>query len=252
MNNLSNQGVASKQQSDFKQDSPILNIAAYRFVSLEKARLPAWQQALKQQAVNAALKGTILLSEEGINFFLAGSAENIAQFKDFLAGFAEFNQLTYRESWSESRPFQRLLVKIKKEIIAMGQPDIQPEKNAAPYIDPHTLREWFAQGRKMLVLDTRNQYEFEYGAFEQAVSLNLKNFRSFPQAAAHLPAVASQVPIVTFCTGGIRCEKAALWLKKQGYHQVYQLQGGILNYFTECGREFFRGDCFVFDERVII
>ena len=230
----------------------ILNIAAYRFVSLEKAHLPSWQRILKKQAVDSVLKGTILLSEEGINLFLAGLAEDIAQFKDFLAGFAEFNQLTYRESWSEHRPFKRLLVKIKKEIISMGQPNIQPEKYSAPYIDPHTLREWFAQGRKMLVLDTRNQYEFEYGAFEQAVSLNLKNFRSFPEAVSGLPAVAPEVPIVTFCTGGIRCEKAALWLKKQGYSQVYQLQGGILNYFAECGREFFRGECFIFDERVTI
>lgn len=230
----------------------ILNIATYRFVSLSKENLPAWQILFKDRANQCALKGTILLSEEGINLFLAGLAENIAEFKLFLDNFPEFRNLTFRESGSSERPFKRLLVRIKKEIITMGQPDIQPEKNPALYIDPQTLREWFAQGRRMLLLDTRNHYEFEYGAFNQATSLNLKNFRNFPEAVSQLPVIADDVPVVTFCTGGIRCEKAALWLKKQGYPEVYQLRGGILNYFAQCGRDFFRGDCFVFDERVVI
>lgn len=230
----------------------ILNVAAYRFISLPVSRLPDWQTNLKKQALACELKGTILLSHEGINLFLAGSPENIALFQQFLQEFPQFKDLNFRDTWSQYQPFKRLLVRIKTEIISMGQADIQPEKNRAEYIDPQVLREWYQQERKMLVLDTRNQYEIEYGSFDNALNLGLNNFRSFPNATKQLPAETKEIPVVTFCTGGIRCEKAALWLKKQGYQEVYQLRGGILNYFEQCGRDYFQGDCFVFDERVIV
>lgn len=230
----------------------ILNIATYQFVSLPAAQLSAWRVAFKNRALACELKGTILLSQEGINLFLAGIPERIAEFQDFLRQYPQLSQLTYRQSVSASQPFKRLLVRLKTEIISMGQPEIQPEQGAAPYIQPRTLQQWYTQGQPMLMLDTRNRYEVEQGTFMQAIDLGLKNFRSFPAAAAHLPAQAKQIPIVTFCTGGIRCEKAALWLKKQGYSVVYQLQGGILNYFSECGGAYFQGKCFVFDERVSI
>ena len=230
----------------------ILNIAAYQFISLPSEQLPEWRQIFKNHALACSLKGTILLSEEGINLFLAGTSADIAKFKSFLRQFSQFNRLVYRESWSALQPFKRLLVRIKKEIIAMGHADIRPEQTTAPYIDPQTLRQWYAQGRPMVVLDTRNQYEVDCGTFDRALNLGLKNFRSFPDAVAKLPADAKQLPIVTFCTGGIRCEKAALWLKKLGYEEVYQLQGGILNYFAQCGSDYFQGQCFVFDERVAV
>jgi UPF0176 protein len=228
----------------------ILNISAYKFVNLGKECLPQWQSLFKQKALANSLKGTILLSREGINLFLAGLPENIYHFQDFLENFPEIKGLNYRETWSINQPFQRMLVRLKKEIIAMGQEEIRPQQQRAPYIEPQTLREWYAQGKKMLVLDTRNAYEVEYGSFRDALSLNLKNFRSFPQACLNqLPEQAKHCPVVTFCTGGIRCEKAALWLIQQGYEEVYQLRGGILNYFEQCKGEFFEGQCFVFDER---
>lgn len=231
---------------------PILNIAAYKFISLSAHQLPHWRLSFKNQALACALKGTILLSQEGINLFLAGNPDNIAQFKNFVKEFSEFNALNYRESRSLTQPFKRLLVRLKKEIISMGRPSIQPEKETAPYIDPHTLRQWYQQGREMIVLDTRNQYEVALGTFHNALNLELKNFRSFPDAIHQLPPEAKNLPIVTFCTGGIRCEKAALWLKDQGYPEVYQLQGGILNYFEQCSHDYFNGKCFVFDERCVI
>lgn len=230
----------------------ILNIAAYRFIALQENILPEWRVILKNKAVDCGLKGTILLSSEGINLFLAGLQENITEFQNFLAEFPELKGLTFRQTWSEHQPFKRLLVRLKKEIISMGQADIQPEQGPAPYIEPQTLRQWYEQGRPMLVLDTRNQYEVECGTFANALSLGLKNFRSFPQAVAQLPPEAQQTPIVTFCTGGIRCEKAALWLKKLGFSEVYQLHGGILNYFEQCGSDYFQGQCFVFDERTTV
>ncbi len=233
-------------------NQPIINITTYRFVSLLEQQLLDWQRLFKNKALTCGLKGTILLSQEGINLFLAGASENVTIFRDFLQQFPELNDLTYRESWSDHQPFKRLLVRLKKEIISMGRAHIQPENETVPYIEPEILHEWYQQGRKMLVLDTRNQYEVECGTFAEALDLKLKNFRSFPDAAMELPAEARQMPVVTFCTGGIRCEKAALWLHKQGYEQVYQLRGGILNYFEQCGRDYFHGDCFVFDERVTV
>jgi UPF0176 protein len=232
--------------------SNILNIAGYQFVSLSAHQLTEWRISFKERALACSLKGTILLSCEGINLFLAGLPENIAKFRQYLGKYSQFSGINFRETWSETQPFRRLLVRIKKEIISMGCPDIQPEQGKAPYIDPQTLREWYVQKRRMLVLDTRNHYEVECGSFDNAIELGLKNFRSFPEAVAQLPAEAKQLPIVTFCTGGIRCEKAALWLKKQGYPEVYQLQGGILNYFEQCGGDFFHGQCFVFDERSVV
>jgi len=230
----------------------ILNIAGYKFISLPPEKLSEWRDLLKNQASLGELKGTILLSQEGINLFLAGNVRQITDFQNFLQNFSQFKELSFRQSWSEAQPFKRLLVKIKKEIIAMGQPEIQPEKSPAPYIEPTVLREWFQQQRPMVILDTRNEYEINCGSFQDAVHLGLKNFRSFSQAVENLPPEAKQLPIVTFCTGGIRCEKAALWLQKMGYPQVYQLQGGILNYFEQCGSEYFHGECFVFDDRASI
>ncbi len=230
----------------------ILNISTYKFVSLDVDQLVKWRIAFKNQGVDCSLKGTILLSQEGINLFLAGLPEKIVEFQNFLRQFPELTTLSYRESWSPHQPFKRFLVRLKKEIISMGQPEIQPEQKPAPYIEPTLLREWYLQGRPMILLDTRNQYEVACGTFEGALELGLKNFRSFPEETARLPAQAKQLPIVTFCTGGIRCEKAALWLKNQGYDEVYQLRGGILNYFEQCGGDYFRGQCFVFDERIAV
>lgn len=227
----------------------LVHISAYKFVSLAQVDLVEWRNCLKSSAVANALKGTILLSTEGINLFLSGEPENIKIFQTVLAGFPEFKDLSYRKTLSQSFPFKKMLVRIKKEIISMGREEIQPEQQPAPYIQPKVLHEWYKTGKKMLVLDTRNQYEVECGSFKNALHLNLKNFRSFPQAVEQLPAEAKALPVVTFCTGGIRCEKAAMWLVKQGFEEVYQLQGGILNYFEQCQGEFFDGQCFVFDER---
>ena len=230
----------------------ILNIAAYQFISLPSDSLPEWRERLKAKALSCSLKGTILLSTEGINLSMAGSAENITNFQQFLAEWEALNPLSYRETWSDEQPFQRLRVRIKKEIISMGKLEIQPEKKTAPYIEPDTFQQWYEQGRDMMVLDTRNTYEVELGTFKGAVDLNIRHFRHFPDAITKLPESAKDKPMVTFCTGGIRCEKAALWLLENGFKEVYQLKGGILNYFEQCGQGKYQGECFVFDERVTV
>lgn len=230
----------------------ILNIAAYKFIELEAQCLPNLQTMYRARAKHLGLKGTILLSTEGINLFLAGEKLAIVDFKSFVAETPQFSNLQYKQSPSSNWPFKRLFVKIKKEIISFGVDSVKPFKNSAPCISPQQLREWYASNQDMIVLDTRNQYEVERGGFEQAVHLNIDSFREFPQAIRTLPEEYKQKPIVTFCTGGIRCEKAALYLMEHGFKNVYQLEGGILNYFEQCGNAYYQGDCFVFDERTAL
>lgn len=230
----------------------IVNIAAYKFVTLKEAALPQWRIELKEKALQCDLKGTILLSTEGINLILAGSHNDIDAYKNFLERYSVFQGLFYKESFSDYKPFTRMLVRLKKEIISMGRPEIEPEQKTAPRLSPQAFKQWYQEKRDMIVLDTRNDYEFEMGTFENAVDLNLETFRAFPDAIDLLPDSMKEKPVVTFCTGGVRCEKAAQLMLDKGFKEVYQLDGGILNYFEQCGGDFYHGECFVFDQRVAL
>lgn len=228
----------------------ILNIAAYRFVCLDG--LPELRDGIRAQCKSLGLKGTVLIAGEGINLFLAGAAPEIESFLDALRADARFGAIEVKRSWSATQPFKRLLVKIKREIVSMRRPEIDPLKASAPRLEPQELKRWLDQGRDIVLLDTRNQFEVDLGTFENTLALGLKSFSEFPRATPALPEALKDQPVVTFCTGGIRCEKAAPWLISQGFRQVYQLDGGILNYFEQCGGAHFRGECFVFDERVAL
>ena len=225
----------------------ILNIAAYRFVALDD--LTQLRAVLKARGGELGLKGTVLLAEEGINLFLAGSAPKIEAWLEALRTDARFTGIVVKRSWSAQQPFKRLLIKIKREIVSMQRPEIDPRTASAPRIAPEELKRWLDAGREVVLLDTRNQFEVELGTFENTLALGLKSFSDFPRATPTLPEELKSRPIVTFCTGGIRCEKAAPWLISQGFREVYQLDGGILNYFQQCGGAHFRGSCFVFDQR---
>lgn len=225
----------------------IVNIAAYKFIPLTD--LNALRDDLKAHCLDWQLKGTILLSEEGINLMLAGNSSAINTMQNYLANDDRFADLHYKTTYSQEMTFNRMLVKIKKEIISMGLTEINPSKNSAPRISPNELKQWLDEQRDILLLDTRNNYEISLGTFDNAIDFNIKHFRHFPQAVsqAQLP---KDKPIVTFCTGGIRCEKAALLLQQYGYAKVYQLDGGILNYLAAHGSAHYHGECFVFDRRV--
>jgi UPF0176 protein len=229
-----------------------LNISAYKFVTLDdpaglRDRLHARGQAL-------GLKGTLLLATEGINLFLAGDADAVRGFVAGLRQDARFADLAPKESWSASQPFGKFLVKVKGEIIRMNHPAIQPQAGRAPAVDAQTLRRWLDAGhddagRPVVTLDTRNAFEVDHGTFEGAIDWRMSKFSDFPQAVqAHKAELAGKT-VVSFCTGGIRCEKAAIVLREAGLDAVYQLDGGILKYFEETGGAHFRGHCFVFDER---
>jgi predicted sulfurtransferase len=145
-------------------------------------------------------------------------------------------------------PFKKLFIKKKKEIIPFGVPTVDATERLAPYLTPEQLKQWFLDGREFVLLDTRNTYEIEKGTFENAKHLNLQHFKNFPQALEKRSEEFKGKPVVMFCTGGIRCEKAAVYAKDLGL-DAWQLEGGILNYFERVGSLGYKGDCFVFDER---
>jgi UPF0176 protein len=231
---------------------PILNISAYRFVPLTD--LLALRESIRSQAAAHALKGTVLLAEEGINLFLAGTPEGVRAFVDALREDARFRELEPKESWSETVPFGRLLVKVKQEIIRMNHPHLRPSAGRAPAVDPRTLSRWLDagrddEGRPVVMLDTRNAFEVDHGRFRGAIDWRINRFGEFPDAVrAHADSLKGKT-VVSYCTGGIRCEKAALFMAEAGIEHVLQLEGGILKYFEEAGGAHFEGDCFVFDER---
>ena len=134
----------------------------------------------------------------------------------------------------------------------MGMDEIQPVENTSPKIEPEQLKQWLDEGREVVLLDVRNDYEVEVGTFVDAVPIGVDSFRTFPDAVDTLPAEMKEKPIVMFCTGGIRCEKAGPLMEGKGFGQIYQLNGGILKYFEDCGGEHYDGDCFVFDKRVAV
>lgn len=233
----------------------IVNIAAYKFVGLPDA--DDLREPLLTRAQALALKGTILLAPEGINLFLAGTAEAIAAFLAQLREDARFADLEVKFSQSETVPFGRMRVRRKREIIRMDHPTIRPEAGRAPSVAATTLARWLAQGhddagREVVMLDTRNAFEVDVGTFRNAIDWRIERFTQFPQAVQAHRAELEGKTVVSFCTGGIRCEKAAIYMEDIGIEHVYQLEGGILKYFEETGGPGYDGACFVFDERVAL
>ncbi|QDU28435.1 Ribosomal large subunit pseudouridine synthase A [Anatilimnocola aggregata] len=228
--------------------SSIINIAAYKFAELSDLK-PLREELLRNcKAWN--LKGTILLSTEGINLFVAGERDSVELLLSVLRAIPGLESLAVKISASERQPFTRMLVRIKKEIIAFGVDGIDPARSPSPKLSPRELKQWLDEGRPVTLLDTRNEYEVKLGTFQNAVNIGIDHFRDFPAAVSRLPSQLKQQPIVMFCTGGIRCEKAGPFMQREGFEQIYQLDGGILKYFEDVGGDHYQGECFVFDQRV--
>ncbi len=228
----------------------IVNIAAYQFAGLRG--LSGLRDELRLLAKANQLRGTILLSPEGINVFVAGERAGVDLLLMRLRSIPGLENLPAKESYSRTRPFSRMLVKIKREIIAFGVDGIDPRRYTSRRLQAEELKRWLDEGRPITLLDTRNNFEVEAGTFKNAVSIGVDDFRDFPKAVSQLPVDLRCQPIVTFCTGGIRCEKAAPFLERAGFTDVYQLDGGILKYFELVGGSHYQGQCFVFDQRVAL
>ena len=235
----------------------ILNIAAYLFVAIDDA--DALAARIRERAGADGLRGSVLVAPEGLNLFLAGAEPPLRGFLDWLREDARFAGLHAKESRSEAVPFAKLKVKRKDEIIAFRREHASPleEGERAPAVDPPTLARWIAQGhdddgRRLVLLDTRNREEFGFGTFRGALTLPIDNFTELPEALAPHRDALRDATVVSFCTGGIRCEKAALWLRHDGMDNLLQLDGGILGYFEQVGGAGYDGRCFVFDERIAL
>ncbi|MES2206935.1 MAG: rhodanese-like domain-containing protein [Pseudomonadota bacterium] len=229
---------------------PVLNIATYRFFRVEEPE--ALAQQLREHLKGLEIKGTILLAQEGINLFLAGTPLAITAFRQFVERPEmpeALRSLDYKESWSETIPFKRLKIKVKPEIVTFRQPDLSPAIYRSPSVTPQELKNWLDTEEDVILLDTRNTFEFERGAFAGAMHLGNDDFCEFAESVKTLPEDIKHKKVVTFCTGGIRCEKAAPFMEHHGFKNVYQLEGGILRYFEHIGRDHYEGECFVFDER---
>jgi UPF0176 protein len=231
--------------------NPVVVAALYKFV-----RLPDYQAIaprLKAHCDEFDIKGTLLLAEEGINGTVSGTRSAIDGLINFLKADERFSGLSYKESFYEDKPFYRMKVKLKKEIVTMGVNGIDPQKIVGTYVKP---RDWNAliSDPDVVVIDTRNSYEYEIGTFERAIDPKTETFREFPAYVAQNLDPAKHKKVAMFCTGGIRCEKSTAYLKEQGFDEVYHLEGGILKYLEEVPEEqsLWRGECFVFDNRVAV
>jgi predicted sulfurtransferase len=232
------------------QAAQVLNIAAYKFMRLSDLveRRDRWRELSRE----LGLRGTILLSEEGINLFVAGDPTAVRELLAVIQADPEIGTLEIKESFNDYQPFSRMLVKVKKEIIAFGVGGIDPVNAPAAKVSPHELKSWLDEGKPIRLLDVRNDYEVQLGTFDNATAIGVDHFRHFPEAVDRLPETMKSEPIVMFCTGGIRCEKAGPYMQQKGFREIYQLEGGILRYFEECGQKHFHGECFVFDKRVAL
>lgn len=232
-----------------------VNVSGYRFVEL--SNLEELRELLRSRLQELGLKGTILLAREGINVALCGTAAQIVSARELLDDVPELKDLWLKESYSRILAFSKMKVRIRPEIISFApDSDFSDDERAdAPALDPERIKQWLDNNHDFTLLDTRNSYEVASGTFKQAVNLELEHFRHFEKAidtALEDGTISLDKPIVTFCTGGIRCEKAAPFMKRKGFKEVYQIEGGILNYFEQCQGEHWVGDCFVFDDRVEI
>jgi UPF0176 protein len=227
-----------------------LNVAGYKFEPLENldSLIPEFQNKCDE----LGLKGSVYLSPNGINFSIAGTEENVDTYIKFMEEDSRFRDIPLKKTFSETQPFRRMKVRLKKEIISLGRDDINPSELTGNYISPKELFEMYEKKEDVIVLDTRNEYETRVGIFENAIDLQLDTFRDFPSAIETLPEEYKDKQIVMYCTGGIRCEKASAVMMKAGFSDVKQLEGGVLDYFKETGGAYWNGDCFVFDERVAL
>jgi UPF0176 protein len=237
----------------------IVNLSAYKFVTIESGA--DWRPLIVDRCTALGLRGTILLAPEGINLFVAGEPGQIGMFMEYLRSDplfeGKFADLQFKESVSATQPFGKMLVKLKREIITMKKPAIRPELGRAPSVGAATLKSWLDRGhddagRPVVMLDTRNAFEVDVGTFDQALDYRIAKFSEFPGVIEEHRADLKGKTVVSFCTGGIRCEKAAIHMKEMGIDHVYQLEGGILKYFEEVGGAHYHGECFVFDHRTAL
>lgn len=227
-----------------------INIAGYRFIPVED--IDQTLNQLKGLCADLDLKGSIYLATEGINIGLSGNILEIQTFRKRLNKDKRFTGIKFHELFSQYRPYHKMTVKTKTELVPIEDSSLKVGDFDHQYLPPLELKKWLDENKDFILLDMRNDFEYDLGTFDQATQLNLRRFRKLQTKNAELDKLPKDKPIVTFCTGGIRCEKAAPYLEKYGFNQVYQLEGGIIEYLRQTKGAHWHGHCFVFDDRVSI
>ncbi len=227
----------------------------YKFVKLDKEFLKELKEQIEKKAQEAKIRGLFLLGTEGINTTISGTEEGCAEFRKFIAECTPVGDINYKNSISNYMPFRAFKLKIKKEIVTLGDTELVPEKPQFYHLKPEEWQDVLDNDPDAVVIDTRNWYETEIGKFKRALDLNMNEFNEWPDKVKELN-LEKDKKILIYCTGGIRCEKAILEMHKQGYQNVYQLDGGILKYFEDLPEQKkeaqWDGECFVFDRRVAV
>ena len=239
---------SADQQND---DQPVIVLAAlYKFVPFDD--YVAFRPVCKAKMLELNIRGSLLLASEGINGTISGTREDVDAFLAFLKSDPRFADLQHKESLFTKRPFNRSLVRLKKELISIGRP-ADPMHDVGTYVKP---QDWNALISRddVILLDSRNDYETYLGTFKGAIDPNIKNFRQLPDFIESKMEDLKGKKVATFCTGGIRCEKLTAWMKDSGFEDVYHLEGGILKYLEEIPQEesLWEGECYVFDQRVAV
>ena len=196
------------------------------------------------------LKGRIIVAAEGINGTVSGTIEACQKYMDALKSDPRFSTIDFKVDTYPDHAFQRLNVRLKNEIVYSGLPSVDPNIKTGKYVEPSEFKQ-IKNDDDVVILDVRSNYEHTIGKFKNAITLNMDNFREFPEKIKDLEHLKNK-KIVTYCTGGVKCEKASSYLIEQGFNNVYQLHGGIIKYGLEEGGEDFEGKCYVFDNRVIL
>lgn len=233
------------------QGRSIVVAALYKFADFKDFRQQ--QQKLQELCKEQRVRGTLLLAHEGINGTIAGSREGIDAVLAYIRSLAGFADCEHKESFCDEQPFLRMKVRLKKEIVTSGVPELaNPHVHVGDYLEPEAWNELIANP-ETIVVDTRNDYEVALGTFRGAVDPKTKTFREFPEFVEQMNFDKTK-PVAMFCTGGIRCEKATAYMKSVGYENVYHLKGGILKYLETMPKDksLWQGECFVFDNRVTV
>ena len=242
------------QQHATEYDSEINNIvvaALYKFTPF--ADFEQFREPILNTMLDNDVKGTLLIANEGINGTISGTRDGIDNVLNHLRSIEAIGEFVFKESYTDSQPFYRTKVKLKKEIVTMGVEGIDPLQSVGRYVKP---QEWNAliSDPEVVLIDTRNDYEVQIGTFENAINPETETFREFPEYVAKTLDPSKHKKVAMFCTGGIRCEKSTAYMREQGFEEVYHLEGGILKYLEEVPAEesMWKGDCFVFDNRVSV
>lgn len=233
------------------QLTPIVtHIAGYRFVPVEDTQATLLE--IEGFSHGLGILGTVFLASEGINISIAGNLLAVLTFRQRLAQDPRFCGIKFHETYCQQVPYSKLNFKTKKELVPLGVETVRAGESEQQYLSPAKLKQWLDEGRDFNLIDMRNTFEYEIGSFATAQHLNLKKFKTLKQRQEEVSQLDKEKPMVTFCTGGIRCEKAAPYMQSQGFKNVYQLDGGIIEYLRQTGGSHWQGNCFVFDERITI